>query len=209
MKFDEEFKKAICSLPSKDKDKLLLRLLKHDLNLANQLAFELISGDSVQGRRAKMEIQIKKQIKRMTDTYYSPGYLLVDVRYLSGEITEHVQITRDKYGEASLNLLMMNALLEKNNDRIAKAELKKSYTISIYIIARAFKILSLIKALHTDYLIEFEDGLKKFGKLISDNPILTKLAMTNGFDINWLTEAIIVDDIVAIHKKVRSMGLLK
>ena len=57
MKFDPEFKNAILQLPSKEKDKLLLRLLKRDVILANQLHFELISGDSVQDRRTRMEAQ--------------------------------------------------------------------------------------------------------------------------------------------------------
>lgn len=48
MKFDPEFKKALSQLPSGEKDKLILRLLKHDLTLANRLAFELLSADSAQ-----------------------------------------------------------------------------------------------------------------------------------------------------------------
>jgi uncharacterized protein YkvS len=209
MKFDAEFKRAISALPSEEKDKLILRLLKYDLNLANQLCFKLLSNDSVQERRAEMEIRVNKEIARITEAYYSPGYLLMDIRYLSGEINEHVNITRDKYGEAYLNLLMLSQLLKRNNNRINNAKLSKSYTLCIYIIARTFKILILIKTLHEDYMIEFEDGLIELGELISNNPILLDIAIKNGLDINWLTQAKIPDDIVAIHKDIRSKGFLK
>lgn len=209
MKFDPEFKKAISQLSSQDKDKLILRLLKHDLTLANQLYFELISDDSVQSRRLKMETRVKNVIKQATNHYYSPGYLLLYARDLSGEITEHVKTTKDKYGDASLNLLMLNELLNYNNERIAESKPTKSHTLSIYIIARSFKILILLKALHEDYFIEFADDLKELGKRISDNPVLMKTAIYNGFDVNWLLQAEIPVDIVAIHKDVRTKGFFK
>ena len=209
MKFEEEFKNAISQLSSKDKDKLILRLLKRDLVLANQLYFELVSSDNVQSRRLEMENIIKDTIKRATDRYYFPGYLLLDVRDVSGKITEHVKITKDKYGDASLNLLMLNELLKNSNEKIATSNLNKSYTLCIYIIARAFKILTLIKALHEDFFIEFEEGLMELGKLINNNPMLMKIAISNGFDVNWLMQACIPDNIAAIHKDVRAKGFLR
>ena len=51
MTFDPEFKKALQLLPEKEKDKLILRLLKRDLQLANRLQFELVETDSVQDKR--------------------------------------------------------------------------------------------------------------------------------------------------------------
>lgn len=209
MKFDDEFKKAISNLPPKEKDKLILRYLRKDHILANRLYFELVSGDSVQGRRTIMENHIRKEIARATKHYHSAGWLLSDLRSLSGEITEHVKITKDKFGEASLNLLMLNEALSKNSASLNKSLPSKSYKFYIYIIARAFKILILIKALHEDYHIEFEDGLKELSDNFGDNNNLMKLAINNGFDPNWLFHASIPDDIVAIHKDVKDRGFLK
>jgi len=58
MTFEPEFKKALHLLSDADKDKLILRLLKHDLNLANQLLFELVATDSVEDRREKLKERI-------------------------------------------------------------------------------------------------------------------------------------------------------
>jgi hypothetical protein len=209
MKFDPEFKNAISQLTSQEKDKLILRLLKRDLNLANQLYFELISTDSVQERRSEMEAKVKNAVKRASERYYSPGILLMEARDISGEITEHVKTTKDKYGDASLNLLMLNELLKYNNERIAESKPAKSHTLSTYIIARTFKILIQIKALHEDYLIEFADDLEQLGQQIGNNPVLMHTAIYNGFDVNWLLQANIPDDIVEIHKDLRANGYLK
>ena len=56
----------------------------------------------------------------MTNNFFSPGYLNMDIRFLSGYITEQIKVTKDKLGEVSLNLLMLNKILERNNDRKQK-----------------------------------------------------------------------------------------
>jgi hypothetical protein len=179
------------------------------LVLANQLSFELLSTQSVEDRRKEMEDRIKKQVARMIDTYYSPGYLLVDMRYLSGEITEHVKITRDKDGEPALNLMMLTEVLKKLGDRLSDVKPAKAYTFCIYVIARTFRILVQVKALHEDYFIDFEDGLRELGELIGNNPLLMRTAIHNGLDVNWMCRGEIPDDIAAIHKNLRSQGFLK
>lgn len=209
MKLDPELKKAISLLPSEEKDKIIFRLLRHDLDFANRLYFELLSTESVQDRRTKMEDLIKKYVQRETVNYYSPGYLLIALRDISGRINEHVRITKDKYGEASLNLLMLNEAIKNNSERILQSSPKKAYTLGIYIIARAFKILILVKSLHEDYLVEFEEELKSLGMSIGGNPFLMNIAIHNGLDVNWLCRATIPDDIVDIHKEIRARGFLR
>lgn len=209
MAFDKEFKTALQNLPSTEKDKLILRLLKKDLDLANRLYFELVSTQSVEDCREMIQNNISITTKRMHDRFYSMGYLLMDMRYLSGSITEHVRITKDKFGEISLNLQMLNEIISLNKLHILNSKPRESYTFSIYIIARAFKILLLINALHEDYRIEFKNDLENLGLNISDNFQLMQLAINNGLNVNWLIQNEIPANIVAIHKEIRSNGFLK
>tara|TARA_B100000963_G_C22600533_1_gene660018 strand:- start:1281 stop:1910 length:630 start_codon:yes stop_codon:yes gene_type:complete len=209
MTFDKDFKEAISHLPSSEKDKLILRLLKKDLVLANRLYFELLDDKTVDDRRAEMEKRVKERISRATDSFWTTGYLKMDMRYLSGEITDHVRTTKDKYGEASLNLLMLNEVLSKNNHRILEAIPSKARKICVYIIARAFKILMIIQKLHEDHLIDFKDDLVLLGELIGQNDYLMKNAIQNGFDVNWLLKVDIPEDIAQIHKNLRANGFLK
>jgi hypothetical protein len=209
MTFPKEFKEAIQNLPSAEKDKLIFRLLKHDLDLANRLHFELVNTETVEERRIKMQIEVSKATLRMSDRFYSFGYLMMDIRYLSGDISEHVRITKDKFGEASLNIQMLIEVLKLNKIRLENAKPNDVHKLNIYIIARVYKILLLINALHEDYLMEFSENLEELGTLISQNPLLMKTAIKNGLNINWLQESKIPTNIVAFHKELRSNGFLK
>lgn len=207
--YSKEFKDAISNLSSKEKDKLIFRLLKKDLNLANRLMFELVSLDSVESRREKVKSSMQHDIERSGTHFYSTGYLNMDVRELSGKINEHVGITKDKYGEISLNLWMINEVLGRNQDNILSESYRKASKFCIAVIARAFKIIILIKKQHEDYFIDFEDDLQKLGKLISENRYLMECAIYNGFDVNWLLLSKIPDNIEQIHKDIRERGYLR
>ncbi|WP_298951939.1 hypothetical protein [uncultured Nonlabens sp.] len=209
MTFHKEFKEALSHLSSVEKDKLILRLLKKDLMLANRLAFELLDNGSVDDRRADLEIALKNEIEYRATFVTTPGYLMMDLRDMSGRITEHLKITKDKFGEVSLNLLMLVECLKIHNKKIEEYTPGKSRKLSVYIIARAFKILILICKMHEDTFMEFEDDLKKLGTLISDNKYLMRAATFNRFDVNWLLNADIPEDIEAFHKEIRANGYLK
>jgi len=209
MTFDPEFKKALQLLPDSEKDKLILRLLKRDLNLANKLRFELVDTESVQDKREQLKNRIIRRIQLATDRYYSVGYLLMDIRDISGEINQHVAITKDKIGEISLNCLMLQQMLELNNERIGAEKYGKAYTLCIYIIARIFKILMLIQKQHEDLHLEFNEDIATLGKLIGNNHHLMKTAILNGLDVNWLIEFNIPNNIADIYKTLRENGLLK
>ncbi len=207
--FDDEFKAAIQHLSSDEKDKLIFRLLKKDLPLAKRLYYELIETDTVEQKRDKLFIHITDSIKKANSSFYSLGYLLMDIRSISGEINEHLRLTKDKYGEISLNIHMLTELLTICSDHLKNNKPNKCYTINIYVIARAFKILLLIKALNEDYLIEFKKTLNELGHIIGASEQLMRVAINNGLDINWLLSAEIPEDIVALHKELRLNGFLK
>lgn len=209
MKFSKEFKEAISHLPEKEKDKLLIRLLKKDPILAQRLEFELIDDLSVDERRALLADDIETEVKRFSEYSGSIGYLTMDIRYLSGYITKHVKITKDKFGEVSLNILMLTEVLQHNNQRIQQVSLSRARKLLVSIIARAFKIVVLTHKLDDDFLIELEKPLNQLGNLIGENDYLMRTAIQNGFDVNWLLSAKIPEDIVEIHKEIKQQGLLK
>lgn len=208
--FSKEFKEALSHLPATEKDKLILRLLKKDLNLANRLLFELVDTKSIEERREVVANHITSTVNRMTERFYSIAYFNVEVRWLSGDITEHVKITKDKYGEASLNLLLLNEILKQNKTNILTARPPvKLLKFSIQLIARVFKVLLLINKMDADLLLDFKENLILLGELLSDNNKLMNTAVKNGLDVNWLLNAEIPSDIVHIHKELKANGLLK
>lgn len=209
MIFDDDFKKEIALLPDKEKTKLLLRLLKKDLILAKRLDFELVSGDTPQMRRTIMEQSITKQIHNKEKLKPTPKNILRLLRSISSEITIHRKVTKDKVGEASLNLLMVNETLEVHSSVLLKSRINLVYKLYIYIIVRTYKILTLIQALHEDFYIEFEDELNRLNQLYKQNKDLEELAKRAGLKLNWINHEEIPDNIADIHKKMREAGFLK
>jgi hypothetical protein len=212
MTIEKELKEAISRLDSKEKDKLIFRLLKNDLDLANRLYFELVSGDTKESRRKQAKKEVAEGLKRTQEQinyWYTPGLLLMRMRDLSGIINEHTNITKDKYGEVELHIFLLKKILEIYAENFGKDADKKTCTFYIYIIARAFKIMGLLKKMHEDFYIDFADSLEQIGKLLAANKGLMKIAEDNEFNVNWLINNDIPDNIAAIEKDLRRRGYLK
>jgi hypothetical protein len=206
----KEFKEALSHLPSTEKDKLILRLLKKDIGLAKRMLFELVDTRSVDERREAVEKHIISNVDKMSKGFCSIGYLNMDVRYLSGDITEHVKTTKDKYGDARLNLLLLNEVLKQNKSNILTARPPvKLRKFCIAIIARVFKVLVLLNKMDEDLLLDFKEDLILLGELMSDNDKLMNTAVKNGLDVNWLLNAEIPSNIVDIYKELKANGFLK
>ena len=206
---DIEFKKALQELPDKEKDKLIFRLLRRDMDLAEKLHFELVDTDSIEDKRRNMETVISKDIIRFSENYHSLDYIALEMRRISGKISHHVKITKDKFGEISLNLQMLNEVIDQNSFSLSHSKPQKSTKFYNYVIVRGFKILLLINLLHEDFLLDFKDDLKKLGANISSNKMLLKTANLNSLEINWLLEAEIPENIAQIHKEIKAAGFLK
>lgn len=206
---DIEFKKALQELPEKEKDKLIFRLLRRDMDLAEKLHFELVDTDSIEDKRRNMETAVSNDIKRFSENYHSLDYIAIEMRRISGKISHHVKITKDKFGEISLNLQMLNEVIDQNSFSLSHSKPQKSTKFYNYVIVRAFKILLLINLLHEDFLLDFKDDLKKLGANISSNKMLLKTANFNSLEINWFLEAEIPENIAQIHKEIKAAGFLK
>lgn len=206
---DIDFKKALQELPEKEKDKLILRLLRRDMDLAEKLYFELVDTDSIEDKRKIMEINISKQIIRFSENFHSLDYIAIEMRNISGKISHHVKITKDKFGEISLNLQMLNEVIEQNAFSLTHSKPQKSTKFYNYVIVRTFKILLLIQALHEDFLLDFKENLNRLGVNISKDMMLLKTANYNSLDINWILEAEIPENMLQIHKEIKAAGFLK
>jgi hypothetical protein len=205
MVFEKEFKEALLNLPLKEKDKLLLRLLKRDVPLANQLHFELISTQTMEERRVELEEMVLSRVEKMSKSSFGRQDLLLGIRSLSGEITKQVKITKDKMGEISLNLLMLQEVLKLNSPKIDMYTRVKAFKFGNYTISRVYKLLVLIQAMHEDYRADFRADLENLGELLEANELLKNAAMQYGLDLDWLISGEIPENI----KQRQSTGMKK
>ncbi|MEM9831564.1 MAG: hypothetical protein AAF944_13070 [Bacteroidota bacterium] len=187
VKIHKELKQAIVEMSQKEKDKLLLRLVAKDLNLLNQLQFRLLEGDgAIEERKEEVSSYIHRRAQFYPEHYYSPGYLMMEMRDCSGMINEYRSITKDKIGEIELQLAMLISFLEPNMKELEKALPRKMVKFLPYVVKRAGKIIGMIEKLHEDYLVEFANDLSRLGTLIKQLDPELKVAKANQVDIQLL-----------------------
>lgn len=208
MEYSKEFKTAISNFSSLEKDRLLFRLLKKDKLLSKKLYFELIDPENTDQKRAQMEENIRKKLVILSKYLSNHQYYLMHIRKISSEITEHVKVTTDKFGEVSLTLFLVNEVLE-NNKKLNTQRFDATYKLYLYLINKIVKSLILTKKLDEDYWMEIDEYLRELQQKIEDNHYLKKLYINNGLDLNWLTTERIPENIDQIAKDLKSQGFLK
>ncbi|MGG7468395.1 deoxyuridine 5'-triphosphate nucleotidohydrolase [Chryseobacterium arthrosphaerae] len=208
MEYSKEFKAALSAFSSPEKDKLIFRLLRKDKLLSKKLYFELIDPETTDDKRDAMEDQVKEKVLLAAKYIGNTKYFLTIIRKISAEITEHVKITTDKFGEVSLNLLLVNAILDYNAD-LSRQRFDNVYKLYLYIINKIFKSLTLIRKLDEDYWMEIDDYLRDAEKKILENHYLQKLCINNKLNLNWFECANIPENIDQIMKDTKSQGFLR
>ena len=155
-KLEKDLQEAIVAMPQKEKDKLLLKLITKDDVLTQQLQFQLVEvGDTMESRRD----DIRKTIDKLYRIdHYSSGYLMMDMRYVSGDITRHIKVTKDKYGEVELTIKLLKECFEKQLKWIQKYSAKTD-TLANYVAKRTDVILKKLIKLHPDIQFDFHGDM--------------------------------------------------
>lgn len=145
-------KKAIVAMPSADKDKLLLRLIAKDAILIERLQFELLEeGQTLLERRELIKDFTQRAATVKADT---AGWMMMDMRTVSGYITRHVKVTKDAYGDVELTLYMLNTFY-RHNAHLLKHLDRRTENAAEYIAKRTQQVLKKLEKLDPDYYIEF------------------------------------------------------
>lgn len=208
MEYSKEFKAALSNFSAIEKDRLIFRLLKKDKLLSKKLYFELIDTETTDQKRTQMEEQIEERVLLASKYIGNPKYFLVLIRKISAEITEHVKITTDKFGDIYLQLFLVNQILE-SNDKLNHQRFDNIYKLYIYLINKLLKAIISIKKIDEDYWMELHEILESIETKIHENRYFEKLCMNNGFDFNWLTIEKIPDHLDLMVKDIKSQGFLK
>ena len=153
-----DLKRAITYLSDKEKDKLLLRLIGKDPILTEKLEYELVENKSTLDHRRQL---IRDLIDRTTKlTQDSAGWMMMDMRTISGYITRHVKVTKDAYGEVDLTIHMLNGFYKHHADLLQRLG-SRTEKCSIYVAKRTDAILKKLDKLDPDYFMEFDVPMNK------------------------------------------------
>ena len=209
MKFDEDFKTALAQLSSVEKDKLLWRLIKRDELLARRLEYELLAPYDAIDKRNDLSELIQNRILSFTGRRERLSSILSQFRYLSGDISRHVYITKDKVGEISLNLILLQVAMQLLNNESYLFGGKTTQKYVVYMLNKMYRACMMINKLHPDFHIELEDDAVKLGEIIEANNDLMKYVNHHKFNVNWLLDFDIPEDLDHHYKAVKKQGLLR
>lgn len=165
-KISPELKTAILQLPEKEKDKLLLRLIRKDRTLIQQLHFQLLEDQTdLEERREKALKFVNYEIARVQgylnnlSPYYSRD-LLIDLRSMSGHVNEFFLITKDKGGEMDLRLHILSQIFQ-HTSKFFKHDNYENEKLLIYTTGRIKNIFTAYTKLHEDLQYDYTEKLNE------------------------------------------------
>ena len=160
-KLENDLKDAILDLPLKEKEKLLIRLVRKDKTLINQLHFQLLEGElDLENRRETTLKSIDTAINHIGSVkhnkYYSPRKLLLDLRAISGYVNSHFLITKDKPGEIELRLHILLEIFESVPDFFNEDDYESGKLLK-YVTGRVKNIYTTYSKLHEDLQYDYSE----------------------------------------------------
>ncbi len=176
---DDEMKATIKALPEKKKNQLLLRLVRKDAKLVDQIRYEYIENEETQElRREELEESFDEILSDLQTRDIALSWWLSHIRGMSSKITWHAQVTKDKFGDIYLNLMVINRVMKMIDDMYEDD--MQNYRLDAYAIGRIYeyfvrRLKRLVKAmdkLHEDLFLELSDEWRIVAFYFNNNKFL-------------------------------------
>lgn len=157
----KDLKAEIKSLPEKEKDKLLLRLIAKDKVLTEHLHFMLLENeDDLKDRYENLisvidnAVKDLKSIRKLTakDT-------LLKMRKLSAGITHHFKVTKDIMTEIELRLHLLKVIPIDFKDSVLSPMYRFNEKLNLYFVKSMVSLLAKFYKLHEDVQFDMKDSI--------------------------------------------------
>lgn len=175
---EQDLEEAIINLPSKEKNKLLIRLINKDKVLVEQLHFKLLEHPEIDLKLRQDAVSEEIQNLKKLNAIKSRELLILQRSFFS-KILYHKRITADKIGEVRLSVKLILKFLKDYNSVFNKPDYKFNFKLNEFNIKKTLMLLKNLKAIHEDYRIEFEEDINLILSLIY-NGIHADLAKSLG-----------------------------
>ncbi|HLR01039.1 MAG TPA: hypothetical protein VK102_11770 [Sphingobacterium sp.] len=171
-----ELQAAIIAMEPKKKDNLLLRLIRKDKLLVEQLHFRLLEDEKdLLDRVEKLKNQIDDSLYDLKDTIQTTfshnGFkeLNSTVRSLHGRIGHHEKVTRDALSDVDCRVYVLKALFENYPEFFQYTLIKSGAKFQKYILGRIAHLFKKYDKLHEDYQFDFAEDITFIQDFISKN----------------------------------------
>ena len=170
---------AILDLPTKEKDKLLLRLINKDETLVEHLHFQLLEDESDLQDRVKIiyekiDSQFKKSnhLINQINIIRSHRQLLLTLKTLSGIVNYHVQITKDKVSEFELRKYILQESFTRYSYLFNKYTTgENAEKLLKYQAGRLKLIQSIFDKFHEDLKYDYENEIQQLNDFLKETPL--------------------------------------
>jgi hypothetical protein len=157
----KNLKIEIKSLPEKEKDKLLLRLIAKDKVLTEHLHFMLLENEEDLANRYQLLSEAiddgLRELNKATKT--SAKDVLLKIRKLSGSISHHQKVTKDVMTDIELRILLLKGVPIDFNDGVFSPMYKFNEKLFIYYVKAVLSLLNKFKKLHEDIQFDMKEQI--------------------------------------------------
>ena len=157
----KDLKEEIKSLPEKEKDKLLLRLIAKDKVLTEHLHFKLLEDEhDLVERHEKLMAAIDETTKGLlSDKKLTSKDTLLKMRKLNGTISHHFKVTKDITTEMELRIHLLNQIPIDFKESVFSPLHKFNEKLSVYFVKSTVSALNKYNKLHEDLQFDLKDSL--------------------------------------------------
>lgn len=154
-------KLEIKSLPEKEKDKLLLRLIAKDKVLTEHLHFKLLeTAEDLTLRQERLFQHIENEIEDlMVSRKVNSKETLLKLRRLNGSINHHFKVTKDLNSEIELRIHLLNRIPLDFNEGVLSTLHKFNEKLFVYFVRTAVSTLNKYGKLHEDLQFDLNPPL--------------------------------------------------
>lgn len=165
---DPELKNAVLSLPQKEKDKLLVRLVNKDKMLLKQLHFQLLEDESDLENRIELLKHKLRDLYEDANGYYKvrneatfQHYKSLNslMRDASGLVNEHEKVTKDKFSEAECRIYILKEAFDRYPILFAESFSSTAFKLSKYTAMRIKATITKYEKLHEDLQFDLQDDM--------------------------------------------------
>lgn len=164
-------KLEIKSLPEKEKDKLLLRLIAKDKVLTEHLHFKLLENEQDLVLRQEQLLQnIEKEIADlMASRKLNSKESLLKLRRLNGSINHHFKVTRDLNSEMELRIHLLNHIPISFDEGVFSSLYKFNEKLAVYFVKTTVSVLHKYSKMHEDLQFDLKAPLNTLLNKIYSN----------------------------------------
>lgn len=154
-------------MPQKDKDTLLIRLVRKDKLLIEQLHYRLLENEAdlehrVKNLKSLIQDSLDANFNKLDPPLNAQKYRLLNqtIRNLHGAIGLHEKTTRDKISDIECRILALKLLFELYPAYFKPTLLSTGWKFQKYITGRVNHVLMKYSRLHEDYQFDYYNDIE-------------------------------------------------